>query len=151
MSSTFQVGNERGERVTAIKVLGIPLPAFLEGRCLSHTGFGNGLIHERRLLWLQCLAVVGRFDIGQHHFQREGVANDMVDVEKEIVMVFVLEQTNMKQTVIIYVEWYNHPLFLCFDVSHGFYFQYKRPTAVKCLDGVALLIQCYTREESGMC
>ena len=77
---------------------------FLEGGCLALLGVGDGNVHHRHRFRLQCLAVVSSFYVGKHHLQRNGVANDVVDVEQEIEMLSIFQQSDMKEPVVDNVE-----------------------------------------------
>ena len=77
---------------------------FLKGRCLSLFGFGESHVHHRHGFGFQCLAVIGSLDVGQQHLQRDAVANDMVDIEQEIEMPGIFQQSDMEQPVIQDVE-----------------------------------------------
>ena len=59
----FKVGEELGEGVAAVEVLGIPLFAFLESGRFAHLGFGKGEFLHRHLLGSQRATVVGRLHV----------------------------------------------------------------------------------------
>ena len=58
MLRNLQVRSELGEAVAAVKVTGVPLPAFLECRRLAQLRFGYRHFRHSKLLLSQLSAVV---------------------------------------------------------------------------------------------
>ena len=100
----LQVGHQLRVAVAAVKVLGIPLLAFLERCRLAQLGLCRCHFRHRQCLGFQRLAVVGFLQIGQHHLQRCSVADDVVDVEEEVEVLCILQQADMEQPVVVDVE-----------------------------------------------
>ena len=100
----IQVGHQWRITVAAIEVLGIPLLALLESRCLAKSFFSQSYFSHRHRLGLQRTATINLIHIAQHHLQRGTVTNEVVNIQEEIEMLGILQQTDMEQTVLVDVE-----------------------------------------------
>ena len=150
MLRLLQVRHQLRKAVTTVKVLGIPLLALIKGRRLAQLSLCNSHLCHRHRLRFQGATAVDLVYVAEHHLQRGAVADKMVDVEEEVEMLRILEQTYMEQTVLINIERHDHLLLLSLDVVDMFDVQSKRLGIVDGLQGIALLIQLYTGEERGM-
>ena len=92
----LQVGHQLCEAVATVEVLGVPLPAFVKGRCLAQRSFCRSHLGHRHLLWLQRSSTIHLIHVGQHDLQRGTIADDMVNVEEEVVVGCILQQTDME-------------------------------------------------------
>ena len=100
----LQVGHQLREAVAAVEVPGIPLLAFIEGGGLAQFCFCHSHLRHRHGLGLQCSAAIDLVDVAQHHLQCGAVADDMMDVEEEIVVPGIPEQADMEEAVVVDVE-----------------------------------------------
>ena len=100
----LQVGHQLCKAIATVEVLGIPLLTLLKGRCLAQFRLSHRHLCHRHGLGLQCSPTIDLIHIAQHHFQCRTVANDMVDVEEEVEMLCILQQTNMEQSILVNVE-----------------------------------------------
>ena len=147
----FQVGHELGEGVAAVEVLGIPLFGLLEGGCLAHLGFGQGIFLHRHLLGSQRVAVVGFLHIANDNMIGGAVADDMVHVEEPIDMLGVAHHLCVKQPSAIEMERLDE--FLLLGLNIGDLFDGKSEFLIfqiYGLDGFAFLVEFDAGEESGV-
>ena len=100
----IEVGDELGERVTTVKVLGIPLLGFFKGWCLAHLGFSKGKLLHRHLFGGKRTTVVGRLHITNDNIIRGAVTDDMMHVEEPIDVRCVTHHFGMKKSAAIELE-----------------------------------------------
>ena len=151
----LQVGHQLCEAVTTVEVLCVPLLAFVKGRRLAQLSLSRCHLCHRHGLRLQCTASVDLVYVAEHHLQGGAVADDMVDVEEEVEMLSILQQTDMEQPILVDVERHDErlpveraPIFN-FQCSI-FNVQCKRLRIVNGLQGVTLLVQFYTGKQRRM-
>ena len=75
----------------------------------------------------------------------------MVNINKEIEMIAVLQKANAEQSVVIYVKWYHHSLLFLFDISDMLYLQAESLTVVDALHRFTLFVQFYSCKQRRMC
>ena len=103
--------------VTTIKVLRIPLLVCLEISRLALGILSCRHFRHRFSLRLKRLSAVGFLDIGQQHLSRGSVADDVVDVLQQVVMLAILQQSEPEQPVAHDVEWLYELRHLCLNVG----------------------------------
>ena len=150
----FQVGHQLCEAVATVKVLCIPLLALLEGCRLTQLCLCRRHLCHCHRLGLQRTTIIHLVDVAEHHLQRRAVTNDMMDIEEEVEVFAVLEQTDVEQTVFVDVERLDERPPIKRSLLHVhrslFRTQCERLRIVNCLQGITLLIQLYPREECRM-
>ena len=132
---------------------GIPLPGFLKRRRLTLGSLGDRHFGLRHQLAFQCLTTIGFIDIFNQHPQRTAVADDVMEVQQEIVLLAVCQQTDAEQPVAHETERLHEARLLSLDVRTIDNRQLVLAdfSFVDGLHGVAVIVQGDAGEECRVC
>ena len=148
----FTVGEQLGEGVATIEVLGIPLLGFFECRRLAQGLFLGAYIGLREAFLTDGLAVIGIVDVVEQQAHRGAVDDEVMIVDEEIEVVVVAKQMDAEQTIVVDVEGSHQLGCFLLDVVGVFDFQF--PLLVVHVDGLyglTLVGEFYPCEQGGVC
>ena len=147
----FQVGHELGEGVTAVKVGGIPSLILVKCPGLAQLGLGLCDLHERQLLGGNGLTKVGLVDVLQHDLHRRAVHDDVVVIQKQVIVLLVAHEIDMEQAAAVQVKRHHEPALFLLDVLNVL--DCERPRLivhVERLNGLTVIVQRDAGEQGGV-
>ena len=151
MLLAVKVGQQLGECVAAIKVSGIPLLSLFKLGTLAPLGIVECRLEHGLLLRFNRHSLIGLVNILEHHLHRRAVDNDVMIVDKQVIVRCVMEQTHTEQATAINVERLHQRRLQGLHVGHFLDVQFKRLlTHVNALHGFARVINFYSCEQCGM-
>ena len=112
----LQVRHQLRKAVATVEVLGVPLLTFFKGRCLAQFSLSDSHLCHRHGLRLQCSSTIDLIHISQHHLQRSTIADDMMNVEEEVVMLCIPQQSDMEQTILVDIKRHDELLLHNLDI-----------------------------------
>ena len=147
----FAVGYKLTESVAAIKILGIPLLTLLEGWCLHLLCFRTGHVGQCQNLWLYLLTTIGSINVGKYHLQGRTIGNEMVNVNEDVEMLAVFQQSDTEQPIFKDMKRHHHSPLFRFNVYDTFYLQAERLAVIDALHWFALFVQFNACKQRRMC
>ena len=121
----FAVGQQLGESVAAVKILGIPLLGLFECRRLAQGFFLGTHIGQRHALSADGLSVVGIVDVVEQQAHGSSVDDEVMIVDEEVEVVVVSQEVDAEQPVVVDVERPYQFGSLLLDICGVFYFQFE--------------------------
>ena len=147
----FQVGKKLGKSVAAVKILGIPLTALGQGIGLTQLRLGLSNLHEGQFLGSNGFAAVSPVNVLQHDLHRSAVNDDVMVIQKQVILVFVVQHIYVEQAAAVYVEGFYETFLHLFDLLY--LLDVERPglvVHVKRLYGFAVIVQSDAGEQRGV-
>ena len=147
----LQIGHKLGESIAAVEVGRIPAFALVKGRRLAQLGLGLSNLHDRHFLGLDLYSTVSLVDVLQNNLHRCAIDNDVVIVQKEVIILLIPQQVDVEQASAFQVKRLDEAGLFLLDVSN--ILDVKCPLflfQVQCLNGVPIVVQLDACEQCGM-
>ena len=147
MVSLFEVGQQLGERVGAVEVLCIPALALVEG--LARTGLllYQHLLGERAHFRFDRLAAIGTVYIVEHQVHGSAVDDDVVVVDKEIVLSAIVEEAYAEEAVAHEVERLHELRLHLLEIVDALYLDGESLRSIDLLNGLAVVVETDASEQ----
>ena len=146
------VGQQGGEHVSAVEVVGVPCLSLLEGRRLAVGLLTHSHLCECHRFLFGSQAVISLVDGIEHQFHRCAVNDDVVIVDEQVKVGVVAQDADAEQAVAAEVEGCHQRGFFCgdvIDVLNGGCPRFQ----ILCVDalyGFSVVVERYPGEKGGV-